>query len=50
MMRSLADQGKRYDVHTRRRFPEATRSSLTAWFLVEIHKTMLDHIVALHAQ
>ncbi len=50
MMRYLADQGKRYDVHTLRRFPEAKRSSLTACFLVEIHKTILDHIVSLHDQ
>ena len=50
MMRYLADQGKRYDVHTLRRFPEAKRYSLTACFLVEIHKTILDHIVSLHDQ
>jgi TnpA family transposase len=50
MMRYLADQGKRYDVHTLRRFPEAQRYSLTACFLVEIHKTILDHIVSLHDQ
>ena len=46
----MADQGKRYDVHTLRRFPEAKRYSLTACFLVEIHKTILDHIVSLHDQ
>ena len=50
MMRYLADQGKRYDVHTLRRFPEAKRYSLAACFLVEIHKTILDHIVSLHDQ
>jgi hypothetical protein len=33
-----------------RRFPEAKRYALTACFLVEIHKTILDHIVALHDQ
>jgi TnpA family transposase len=49
-MRYLADQGKRYDVHTLRRFPEAKRYSLTACFLVEIHKTILDHIVSLPDQ
>src|SRR2546422_5400913 len=50
MIRYLADQGKRYDVHTLRRFPEAKRYGLTACFLVEIHKTILDHIVSLHDQ
>jgi hypothetical protein len=33
-----------------RRFPEAKRYALTACFLVEAHKTSLDHIVALHDQ
>lgn len=50
MIRYVADQAKRYDVHTRRRFPETKRYGLTACFLVEIHKTILDHIVALHDQ
>ena len=50
MIRYLADLAKRYDVHTLRRFPEAKRYALTACFLVEIHKTILDHIVALHDQ
>ena len=50
MIRYLADQAKRYDVHTLRRFPETKRYALTACFLVEIHKTILDHLVALHDQ
>jgi TnpA family transposase len=50
MIRYLADQAKRYDVHTLRRFPETKRYGLTACFLVEIHKTILDHIVTLHDQ
>src|SRR5262244_4056593 len=50
MIRYLADQAKRYDVHTLRRFPTPKRYGLTACFLVEIHKTILDHIVALHDQ
>ena len=50
MIRYLADQAKRYDAHTLRRFPETKRYGLTACFLVEIHKTILDHIVALHDQ
>ena len=31
-------------------FPPAKRYTLTACFLVEVHKTILDHIVALHDQ
>ena len=50
MIRYLGDLTKRYDVHTLRRFPEAKRYALTACFLVEIHQTILDHIVALHDQ
>ena len=50
MIRYLANQAKHYDVYTLRRFPEDKRYGLTACFLVEIHKTILDHIVALHDQ
>lgn len=50
MIRYLAEQAKRYDVHTLRRFPEDKRYGLTACFLVEIHKTILDHVVSLHDQ
>lgn len=50
MIRYLADQAKRYDVYTLRRFPQTKRYGLTACFLVEIHKTILDHIVSLHDQ
>jgi TnpA family transposase len=50
MIRYLADLAKRYDAHTLRRVPQAKRYALTACFLVEIHKTILDHIVTLHDQ
>ena len=50
MIRYCADQAKRYDVHTLRRFSTTKRYGLTAYFRVEIHKTMLDHIVGLHDQ
>jgi TnpA family transposase len=50
MIRYFADVTKHYDVRALRRFPEAKRYALTACFLVEAHKTILDHIVALHAQ
>jgi hypothetical protein len=50
MLRYFADLAKRADVRALRRFPPAKRFVLTACFLVEIHKTILDHIVALHDQ
>jgi TnpA family transposase len=50
MIRYLADLAKRYDIRALRRFPPAKRYALTACFLVEIHKTILDHIVTLHDQ
>lgn len=50
MVRYFADVAKRYDVYELRRFVPAKRYALTACFLVEIHKTILDHIVALHDQ
>jgi TnpA family transposase len=50
MIRYLADLAKRHDAHTFRRFPPEKRYALTACFLVEIQKTILDHIMALHDQ
>jgi hypothetical protein len=50
MIRYFADVTKHYDVRALRRFPEAKRYALTTCFLVETHKTILDHIVALHDQ
>src|SRR4030095_1643547 len=50
MVRYFADLTKRYDVYELRRFAPTKRLALTACFLVEIHKTILDHIVALHDQ
>jgi hypothetical protein len=50
MIHYFGGLAKRYEVHALRRFPEAKRYALTACFLVEVHKTILDHIVALHDQ
>ena len=50
MVRYFAAIAKRYDVYELRRFAPTKRYALTAGFLVEIHKTSLDHIVALHDQ
>jgi Domain of unknown function (DUF4158) len=50
MVRYFADIAKRYDVAALRRFAPTKRYALMACFVVEIHKTILDHIVALHDQ
>src|SRR5713101_9431616 len=50
MVRYFTDIAKRYDVYELRRFAPTKRYALTACFLVEIHKTILDHIAALHDQ
>jgi TnpA family transposase len=50
MVRYLADLATRYDARALRRFPATKRTALAACFLVEIQKTILDPIVALHDQ
>lgn len=50
MVRYLADLAKRYNVYELRRFTPVKRYALVGCFLVEIHQTMLDHIVTLHDQ
>jgi hypothetical protein len=50
LIRALADVAQRYAVRALRRFAPAKRYALTACFVVEAHKTSLDHVVALHAQ
>lgn len=50
MIRYRADLAKRDDVHTLRRFPHAKQYALTACFLAEIHKTILNYIVTLSRQ
>jgi hypothetical protein len=50
MARYLAELAQRYDVRALRRFAPDKRYALTACFLVEIQKTILDYIVALHDQ
>jgi TnpA family transposase len=46
----LARLTRRYDVHTLRRFPAARRHALLLCFLVEVQKTLLDYLVAMHDQ
>ena len=50
MVRYFSDMAKRYDVYELRRCAPTKRYALTACLLIEIHKTMLDHIVALPDQ
>jgi len=50
MLRYCADLAKRTDARALRRFAPAKRYTLTACFLVESQKTILDHLVALHDQ
>jgi ribonucleotide reductase alpha subunit len=49
-VRYVADLATRYEVYELRRFAPTTRYALSACFLVEIEKTILDHIVVLHDQ
>jgi hypothetical protein len=49
-IRSLAQLAARYDVWALRRFAPAKRYALVTCFLVEIQKTLLDQVVALHDQ
>jgi hypothetical protein len=49
-VRSLAQLAARYDVWALKRFAPAKRSALVTCFLVEIQKTLLDQVVALHDQ
>lgn len=44
----LAALTRRYDVKELRRFAAAKRCALVACFLVEAHKTILDHVVEMH--
>jgi len=46
----LARLTRRYDVHTLRRLPATRRHALLLCFLVEVHKTLLDYLVAMHDQ
>src|SRR5262249_50671547 len=49
-VRCLAQLAARYDVRALKRFAPAKRYALVTCFLVEIQKTLLDQVVALHDQ
>jgi TnpA family transposase len=46
----LARLTRRYDVRALRRFPAARRYAMLLCFLVEVEKTLLDYVVAMHDQ
>jgi Domain of unknown function (DUF4158) len=46
----LSDTAKRHDAWYLRRLPETKRYALMACFLMEVRKTILDHLVEMHDQ
>lgn len=50
MQKHLAQLAKRYDVAALKRFGANKKYSLTACFLIETRKSLLDHLVAMHDQ
>jgi hypothetical protein len=46
----LAQLTRRYDVQALKRFAPETRTAMLVCFLVEAHKSLLDHLVAMHEQ
>jgi Domain of unknown function (DUF4158) len=46
----LAQLANRYDARALKRFAPVKRHAMVACFLVEIQKTILDHVVAMHDQ
>lgn len=50
LVQHLAEFVDRYDVRDLRRFSAAKRHAMVACFLLEAHRTILDHIVDMHRQ
>jgi hypothetical protein len=46
----LAQLTRRYDVQALKRFALETRTAMLVSFLVEAHKSLLDHLIAMHEQ
>ena len=46
----LAQLTRRYDVQALKRFAPETRTAMLVCFLVEAHKSLLDHLIAMHEQ
>lgn len=46
----LAQLTRRYDVQALKRFPSETRTAMLVCFLTEAHKSLLDHLIAMHEQ
>lgn len=50
MIEHLAQLTRRYDVQALKRFATETRTAMLVCFLVEAHKSLLDHLIAMHEQ
>jgi TnpA family transposase len=46
----LAQLTRRYDVQALKRFGPETRTAMLVCFLTEAHKSLLDHLIAMHEQ
>jgi TnpA family transposase len=46
----LAESTRRYDVQALKRFSPETRTAMLVCFLSEAHKSLLDHLIAMHEQ
>ena len=46
----LAQLTRRYDVQAVKRFAPETRTAMLVCFLVEAHKSLLDHLITMHEQ
>jgi hypothetical protein len=50
LVNHLGDFVDRYDVDDLKRFSPVKRHAMVACFLLEAHRTILDHIVEMHRQ
>ena len=50
MIERLAHLTRRYDVQAVKRFAPETRTATLVCFLVEAHKSLLDHLITMHEQ
>lgn len=46
----LAQQTRRYDVQALKRFAPEIQTAMLVCFLVEAHKSLIDHLIAMHEQ
>jgi hypothetical protein len=50
LIEHLAQLTRRYDVQALKRFAPETRTAMLVCFLAESHKSLLDHLIAMHEQ